>query len=79
MADKSQTIRNVLVILTAVLMITVTVLQWMEIEQYNIKDHIVTTIKELFVPAEQPAAPAAAPAAAPEAAAPAAPAEAPAP
>ena len=80
MADKSQNIRNILVILTAVLMLTVTILQWMEIEHYRIKDHIFSTIKGWFVSSE--VAPAAAPAPAANAAAPAevaAPAEAPAP
>ena len=62
------TFRNVLVIVSTVLMIAVLVLQCLEINEYNIWDHIQSTLKAQFqpepVPAASPAPPAGEPAAA---------------
>lgn len=72
------TLRSWLVIVSFVLMIAVVIFQWFEIDKYQIQDHMVKTIKSLFV-SDEPAAPAApapdqaAAPAAPAAAAPAAP------
>ena len=56
------TFRNVLVIVSTVLMIAVLVLQCLEINEYNIWDHIQSTLKAQFQPEPVPAAPAASPA-----------------
>jgi hypothetical protein len=50
-------LRDCLVILSTILMIAMTILQWQEITVYNIKDHMWKTIKGWFV-SEQAAAPA---------------------
>ena len=70
------TFRNILVIVSTVLMIAVLVFQWLEISEYGIWPHIQTTVKSWFQPEPAPAAPAA-PASA-EPAEPAAPADQPA-
>ena len=49
-------LRDCLVILSTILMIAMTILQWQEISVYNIKDHMWKTIKGWFV-SEQTAAP----------------------
>ncbi len=63
------TFRNVLVIVSTVLMIAVLVLQCLEINEYNIWDHIQSTLKAQFQPEPAPAAPPAPPAGEPAAAA----------
>ena len=47
-SDKLHTLRNVLVILTVLLMIAVVVFQWLEIDKFEIQDHMANTIKGLF-------------------------------
>lgn len=54
------TFRNILVILSTVLMIAVVVFQCLEISEYGIWQHIQDTIKAQFQPEAPPAAPAAA-------------------
>ena len=49
------TVRNVLVILSFLLMIAVVVFQWCEIQKFEIQDHMGETLKSLFVSAEAPA------------------------
>ena len=68
--------RDILVILTTLLMISVVVFQCMEITTYGIWDHVKVTLKSIFQPAPEPAQPAqpAAPAGEAAPAAPAAPA-----
>ena len=43
------TVRNVLVIVSFLLMIAVVLFQWLEIDKYQIQDHMVNTVKSLFV------------------------------
>lgn len=65
-------LRNILVIISTVLMVALVVFQWIEIKEYNIQDHMWERIAGLFK-SDAPAAPAAPTATAPAAAAPAAP------
>lgn len=51
-SDKLHTLRNVLVILTVLLMIAVVVFQWLEIDKFEIQDHMASTIKGLFSSAD---------------------------
>lgn len=53
------TLRNILVILSTLLMIAVVVFQCLEISEYGIWQHIQDTLKAQFQPAAPPAAPAA--------------------
>lgn len=50
--------RDILVILTTLLMISVVVFQCMEITTYGIWDHVKVTLKSIFQPAPAPEAPA---------------------
>ena len=50
--------RNILVILTTLLMISVVVFQCMEITTYGIWDHVKVTLKSIFQPVPEPAQPA---------------------
>ena len=50
--------RDILVILTTLLMISVVVFQCMEITTYGIWDHVKVTLKSIFQPAPEPAQPA---------------------
>jgi len=54
------TVRNILVILSFLMMVAVVVFQWCEIQKFEIQDHMGKTLKALFVSDEvpQPAAPA---------------------
>ena len=51
--------RDILVILTTLLMISVVVFQCMEITTYGIWDHVKVTLKSIFQPVHEPAQPAA--------------------
>ena len=53
--DKINTLRNILVIATTVLMILVVVFQWLEIDKFGIQDHMTKTLKGLFVSEAPPA------------------------
>ena len=57
------TLRNWMVIVSAVLMLALVIFQWLEIKEYNIQGQMWPRIKALFVSDAPPAAPA--PAAAP--------------
>ncbi len=65
MADtkKLSKVRDLLVVLTAVLMVLVVVFQWLEIQKFELQDVIGTRLKSLFVSAESAAPVEAAPAA----------------
>ena len=52
------TFRNILVVLSTVLLVAVLVLQWLEIQEYGIWPHIENTVKSLFQPEPAAAAPA---------------------
>ena len=51
--------RDILVILTTLLMISLVVFQCMEITTYGIWDHVKVTLKSIFQPVPDPAQPAA--------------------
>ena len=53
------TLRNVLVILSTVLMIAVLALQYLEVKEYGIGPYMWNTIKSMFQPEPAPAVPAA--------------------
>jgi hypothetical protein len=49
-------IRSILVVVAFLAMIAVAVFEWMEIEEYEIKDDMIARIQDLFTPAPEPAA-----------------------